>query len=148
MQGTLVQSVKTFLADDSFEETWVHDRMYTLEDLVAVVFRHVRAAIRERTADQVFLVIGRPTVFVHHPEREALARERMRKAAALAGFPEVAFQYEPIAAGLDYETSLVRPEVALIADLGGGTTDFTVMRLGTGRTGDRRPDILAAGGVQ
>src|ERR1043166_7727252 len=53
MQGTLIQSIKTFLADDSFEETWVHDRMYTLEDLVSVVFRHVRATIRTLTADDV-----------------------------------------------------------------------------------------------
>ena len=148
MQGTLVQSVKTFLADDSFEETWVYDRFYKLEDLIAVALRHVHAAIRELGADDVSLVIGRPAVFVDRPERESLARDRMRKAAALAGFAGVTFAYEPIAAGLAYEASLTSPEVALIADLGGGTSDFTVMRLGTGRTGDRRPDILATGGVQ
>jgi hypothetical chaperone protein len=148
MQGTLVQSVKTFLADDSFEETWVYDRFYKLEDLIAVALQHVRAAIRALGIDDVHLVIGRPAVFVERPERENLARDRMRKAAALAGFTDVTFAYEPIAAGLAYEASLSHPEVALIADLGGGTSDFTVMRLGTGRTGDRRSDILATGGVQ
>lgn len=148
MQGTLVQSVKTFLGTEAFEETWIHDRMYTLEDLVAVIFRHVRAAIRNLSADEPRLVIGRPTVYVDHPAREEVARTRLRKAAAMADVTRVDFQYEPIAAGLAYETSLARPEIALIADLGGGTTDFTVMRLGTGRTGDRRDDILASAGVQ
>jgi hypothetical chaperone protein len=68
--------------------------------------------------------------------------------ARRAGFLDVRFEYEPIAAGLAYEATLARPEVALIADLGGGTSDFTVMRLGSGARGDRRADILATGGVQ
>jgi hypothetical chaperone protein len=66
----------------------------------------------------------------------------------MAGFTAVEFEYEPIAAGLAYEASLTQPELALIADLGGGTSDFTVMRLGAGTRGDRRADILATGGVQ
>jgi hypothetical chaperone protein len=148
MQGTLIQSIKTFLADNSFEQTWINDRFYKLEDLIAVIFRHVRAVIATMTDDDVALVIGRPAVFVDRPEREALAQERLRKAAQLAGFFDLQFQYEPIAAGLAYEATLTRPELALIADLGGGTSDFTVMRLGTGATGDRRDDILATRGVQ
>jgi len=148
MQGTLIQSIKTFLADNSFERTWVHDRFYALEDLIAVVFRHVRAAIAQLTADDVALVVGRPAVFVDRLDKESVAQDRLRKAAQLAGFFEVEFQYEPIAAGLAYEASLTAPEVALIADLGGGTSDFTVMRLGTGHRGERREDILATGGVQ
>jgi len=148
MQGTLIQSIKTFLADNSFERTWVYDRFYTLEDLIAVVFRHVRAAIAQITADDVALVVGRPAVFVDRLDKEQVAQERLRKAAQLAGFFDIEFQYEPIAAGLAYEASLTVPEVALIADLGGGTSDFTVMRLGTGHTSERREDILATGGVQ
>jgi len=148
MQGRMMQSIKTFLADDSFEQTFVHDRFYTLEDLIAVVFRHVRTAVRRLTRDEVALVIGRPAVFLDRPEKENLAQARLRRAAQLAGFFEIEFQYEPIAAGLAYEMSLTRPEVALIADFGGGTSDFTVMRLGAGSKGDRRQDILATGGVQ
>jgi hypothetical chaperone protein len=148
MEGTLIQSIKTFLADNSFEQTWINDRFYRLEDLIAVVFRHVRAAIAQLTGEEAFLVIGRPAVFVDRPEKERLAQERLRKAAQLAGFFDIEFQYEPIAAGLAYESSIRRPELALIADLGGGTSDFTVMRLGTGAQGDRRSDILATRGVQ
>jgi hypothetical chaperone protein len=148
MQGTLIQSIKTFLADNSFEQTWINDRFYKLEDLIAVIFRHVRAVIAGLTDDEIALVIGRPAIFVERPEKEALAQERLRKAAQLAGFSALQFQYEPIAAGLTYEASLTGPELALIADLGGGTSDFTVMRLGSGTVGDRRDDILATRGVQ
>jgi len=148
MHGVLIQSIKTFLADNSFEQTWIHDRFYKLEDLIAVIFRHVRAVITDLTDDDAFLVIGRPAIFVEQPERERLAQDRLRKAAQLAGFFDVQFQYEPIAAGLAYESTLRTPEVALIADLGGGTSDFTVMRLGAGTGGDRRDDILATRGVQ
>jgi hypothetical chaperone protein len=149
MEGTLIQSIKTFLGSESFEDTFVVDRKYRLEDLLAVLFRVVREAITRTTSpDEVVLVVGRPAVYVDKPAREELARGRVRRAAALAGLPQIAFQYEPIAAGLAYEATLTHPETALIVDLGGGTSDFTVMRLGAGHRGDRREDILATGGVQ
>lgn len=149
MQGTLIQSIKTFLATESFQQTWINDRYYRLEDLIAVIFRHVHAAIRRLTRDEhVALVMGRPAVYVDRPEREALAHERLRKAAQLAGFFDLQFQFEPVAAGLAYEATLEKPELAFIADLGGGTSDFTVMRLGARSRSDRREDILASGGVQ
>jgi hypothetical chaperone protein len=145
MQGRLIQSIKTFLADESFQETWIHDRLWTLEELIAELFRHVRVAVRRIVADDVALVVGRPAIFAERPEREALARQRVARAAARAGFPQVTFEYEPIAAGRAYAATLTRPELALIADLGGGTSDFTVMRL---RPAGEGADILATGGVQ
>lgn len=148
MQGTLIQSIKTFLADDSFEQTWIHDRYYKLEDLIAVIFQHVRRLIHQLTNDDSVVVIGRPAVNVERPAKEAVAQDRLRKAAQLAGFFDVHYVYEPIAAGLAYEASLRHPETVLIGDFGGGTSDFTVMQLGSGRSGDRREDILASGGVQ
>ena len=148
MQGTLIQSIKTFLADNSFEQTWINDRFYKLEDLIAVIFQHVRQAIHRLTKDEAQIVVGRPAVNVSRPEKEAIAQERLRKAAQLAGFFDVQYQYEPIAAGLAYEQSLNAAQTVLIGDFGGGTSDFTVMRLGTGHGGDRREDILASGGVQ
>ena len=149
MEGTLIQSIKTFLGSEAFEDTFVVDRTYRLEDLVAVLLRVVRAAIARCTApDDVLVVVGRPAVYSRRPERETLARQRLQRAATLAGLPRIAFQYEPIAAGLAYEATLTKPEVALIVDLGGGTSDFTVMRLGSGHRGDRHEDILATGGVQ
>jgi hypothetical chaperone protein len=148
MHGVLMQSIKSFLGDDSFEATWVHDRSYRLEDLIAVIFQYVRQSIRALTSDEVSLVLGRPAIFVDRPEKESIARERLRRAAQLAGFFDVDFQYEPIAAGFAYESRLDHAELALIADFGGGTSDFTVMRLGSKASGDRRDDILASAGVQ
>jgi len=148
MAGVLIQSIKTFLADESFEETFIHDRYWTLEELIAVLFRRVRAVIHACTTDDVALVVGRPAVFIDRPEREELARTRIRRAAARAGFDTVTFAYEPIAAGLAYEATLDQSQLVLIADLGGGTSDFTLMRLGGARGGDRAADILATGGVQ
>jgi hypothetical chaperone protein len=92
--------------------------------------------------------MGRPAVYVDRPDREELAHQRLRRAAQLAGFFDLQFQFEPVAAGLAYESTLKQPQLAFIADLGGGTSDFTVMRLGAGNRGDRRADILASGGVQ
>lgn len=148
MHGVLMQSIKSFLGDDTFEATWVNDRSYRLEDLIAVIFQHVRHAIRALTTEEALLVIGRPAIFVDRPEKERIARDRLRRAAQLAGFFDVDFQYEPIAAGFAYESRLDHPELALIADFGGGTSDFTVMRLGRHAGGDRRGDILASGGIQ
>src|SRR5205814_10639157 len=66
------------------------------------------------------------------------------------GFDEVTFQFEPIAAALDYERQITSEEVALIADIGGGTSDFSIVRLGPDRHGkaDRAADILANDGVR
>jgi hypothetical chaperone protein len=108
----------------------------------------VHHAIRSLTTEEVLLVIGRPAIFADLPDKERIARERLRRAAQLAGFFDVDFQYEPIAAGFAYESRLTRPELALIADFGGGTSDFTVMRLGKQGATDRRADILASAGVQ
>lgn len=148
MQGTLIQSIKTFLADDSFEETFVQDRSYKLEDLISYFFRRVRQIVRTLGCEEVSLVVGRPAVFIEQPEKEDRARTRMRRAAQLGEFFDVEFQYEPIAAGLAYEATLDREELALIGDFGGGTSDFTVMRVGPGKRADRRADILASAGVQ
>ena len=95
------------------------------------------------------VTLGRPVQFAG-AETEAdseAARGRLEAAARRSGFTEVAFQLEPIAAALHYERSLAQPELALVADFGGGTTDFCVMRLGGNRHGDRQSDIIATGGV-
>jgi hypothetical chaperone protein len=104
-----------------------------------------------RAVDNV--VLGRPVHFVDDdPTRDARAQETLLQAARQAGFRHVRFQLEPIAAALDYERRLAEEKLVLIADIGGGTSDFTVVRLGPDRVGDpagdaRASDILATGGV-
>ena len=94
--------------------------------------------------------MGRPVHFVDDDlERDALAQQSLFDAALAVGFDEVSFQLEPIAAALDYERRLQREATVLVVDLGGGTSDFTVVRLGPDRMAraDRSGDVLATTGV-
>jgi hypothetical chaperone protein len=96
------------------------------------------------------VVIGRPVQFVDdNPERDAKAEASLKTAAQAVGFKVVAFQFEPIAAALDYESTLTREEIVLVADIGGGTSDFSLVRVGPDRHKkiDRHADILANHGI-
>ena len=95
-------------------------------------------------------MLGRPVHFVdEHPQRDRQAQDALAAAARAAGLGEVSFQLEPIAAALDYEQRLSEEQLVLVVDIGGGTSDFTVVRLGPQQAGhaDRTQDILATTGV-
>jgi hypothetical chaperone protein len=101
------------------------------------------------TLDSV--VHGRPVHFVDgDAEADRRAEDTLREIARDVGFREVSFQYEPIAAALDYERQVASEEIALVADIGGGTSDFSIVRLSPERRGrvDRADDILANDGVR
>ena len=86
------------------------------------------------------VVLGRPAFFVDDDaEADMRAQQQLESAAASAGFKEIAFQFEPIAAALHYESSVGREEIALVADIGGGTSDFSVVRVSPQRRARRRP---------
>jgi hypothetical chaperone protein len=96
------------------------------------------------------VVIGRPVWFVDgHAERDARAQVSLETAAQAAGFSEVAFQFEPIAAALDYESTIDSEQVVLVADIGGGTSDFSLVRVGPAHLArvERHDDILANHGI-
>jgi hypothetical chaperone protein len=131
MPGRLFQSLKTALPQHTYEGTSVFDKYYSVEELVALVLRQLRYRAEDlcgRPIRQVML--GRPVHFDPDPERDGLAQERLERAAQLAGFQEVDFELEPVAAALHYELRLDHPENVLVFDFGGGTLDVTVMRLG------------------
>jgi hypothetical chaperone protein len=95
-------------------------------------------------------VLGRPVFFVDDdPARDAAAQDALEAAARQVGFADVQFQYEPIAAALDFESGIDREQLVLVADIGGGTSDFSLVRVGPQRRTrlDRRDDILANHGV-
>ena len=95
-------------------------------------------------------IIGRPVCFVDgDPELDAKAQAALETAALAAGFSEVAFQYEPIAAAFDYEATVAAEEIVLVADIGGGTSDFSLARVGPARrdASERHADILANHGI-
>ncbi len=97
------------------------------------------------------IVHGRPVHFVDNaPDADRKAERVLRDIAREVGLNEVTFQFEPIAAALDYERQISAEEIALIADVGGGTSDFSIVRLGPRRHGkvDRSGDILANDGIR
>lgn len=152
-EGRLMRSLKSLLGSSLLlEKTAVHEQLMSYQDIIAIFLKRVadqsRAALDGRLPERV--VLGRPVHFVDaHPERDRQAQEALAAAAKTAGLGEVSFQLEPIAAALDYEQRLSAEQVVLVVDIGGGTSDFTVVRLGPQQAqhADRTQDILATTGV-
>ena len=96
------------------------------------------------------VVVGRPVRFVDDDDvADAEAQQQLEAAVRGQGYRHVEFQFEPIAAALDYERTVAHEELALVVDLGGGTSDFTVIRVSPerARSTERAQDILATAGV-
>jgi hypothetical chaperone protein len=149
-KGRLIVSVKSYLASSLFTSTSINGRNYTLEDLIAIILRRLRMAVTDQfdtSASRV--VLGRPVRFAGADTEadEKLALTRLQAAAELAGFKEVSFELEPVAAAYQYETQLDRDELVLIGDFGGGTSDFTLAHLGPGRKKDGRSPVIGISGV-
>ncbi|MDD2309041.1 MAG: Hsp70 family protein [Desulfuromonadaceae bacterium] len=150
--GRFMQSIKTFLPNTSFVSTEVFGKRYTIDDLVAIILRKLKdrgEAHVGHTVDSV--VLGRPVVFSPDAAKDAVAEHRLEKAARKAGFKNIWFQYEPVAAALAFEGTLQAGEerTVFIGDFGGGTSDFSVIRVkgGAFARSDRRSDVLSLGGV-
>ena len=151
MDGRFLQSFKSFLPSRSFPGTIFGGKKQSLEDIVALYLTRLieRASASLGVPFEGPVVLGRPARFSDDPDLDALAENRLRKAAALAGLREVTFVIEPVAAALSYEATLDAEQVVMVADLGGGTSDFTIMRLGPQHRSqaDRASSILASGGL-
>lgn len=151
LKGRFIRSIKSILHLSTFKYTSISGNRYSAEDLVALILVHLKKKA-EAMAGQTFerVTLGRPARFSPHPEKDALAQDRLLKAARNAGFKEVQFQLEPIAAAYLYEREARREELVLVGDLGGGTADFTLMRLGPDRwtKANREDDILGSAGTR
>jgi hypothetical chaperone protein len=147
--GRLIQSLKSYLASRTFQATSIFTYTYTLEDLASLLLRHLRTDAGE-LPEKARVVVGRPVRLAgaDTPDDETLALGRLRAALARAGFPEISFEYEPVGAAYHYERALDHDELVLVADFGGGTSDFCVVRAGPSVRGRRTPaDILGTEGV-
>jgi hypothetical chaperone protein len=129
--GRLIQSLKSYLGSRQFRATNVFGTNYTLEDLIALIVRGLRAqAERELGPLPDRVIVGRPVRFAGGEEEQSYALERLRTAIRAGGFAHVDFEYEPVAAAAHYEHRLDHDELVLVADFGGGTSDFCLVRLG------------------
>ena len=132
-KGRLIQSLKSFLASRLFTSTNVFGRQYTLEDLITIILRDLRVQAGEQTgAFDGPIVVGRPVRYSNANTEvdNDFALSRLKKALEKAGFGPVTFEYEPVAAAYFYESTLDHDELILIGDFGGGTSDFSLLRVG------------------
>lgn len=147
--GRFMRSLKSHLGTDL--GTYINSKHYTLADLVSVILREMKRRAEAHFGSAITgVVLGRPVVFVSSKRSEA-AQNQLEQAARHAGFKQIVFQLEPIAAALAFENTLSpgEEERVLIGDLGGGTSDFAVMRLrgGVSLEADRRADVISVGGL-
>jgi hypothetical chaperone protein len=142
--GRLLQYLKTALRKDGYAGTQIFERYYTVGDLAKTYLSLLKQRAEDVLGEPIEAVtLGRPVKFSESPEQDHKAQETLRHAAQEAGFKEVDFELEPIAAALDYEQSISKPQNVVIFDFGGGTLDIAVMRLGD----PSQRQVYASGGV-
>lgn len=146
MRGRLIRSIKKHLPSRAFVGTRIEERPMNLEDLIGAFLTQMRQrADRHFGCEVKKVLLGRPALFSQTEEDDRFAEYRLERAAKIAGFEEIAFCPEPIAAAADYRRRIDAPKLIFVADFGGGTSDFTVLRLRPDGYASR--DVLAIGGV-
>jgi hypothetical chaperone protein len=153
LDGRLMRSMKSILGSNLISQTTDvgGGRGAKYLDIVVGYLKHLKSRAEAQAGAPIRrAVLGRPVFFVDDdPARDAQAQAALEAAARQVGFDDVQFQYEPIAAAFDYERSIEHEQIVLVADIGGGTSDFSVVRVGPQRMArpDRKADILANHGV-
>jgi len=146
-KGRLIQSLKSYLSSRTLTGTEVFGKMQLLEDLVARILADLRQHAEAHFRRPVHKVtVGRPVRFVgaESAADDEFAVQRLRDAFARAGFTHVEFEFEPVAAAWHYASTLNHEELVLIGDFGGGTSDFSLLKL---RPHAAHPELLATSGV-
>jgi len=150
--GRLMRGLKSTLGSSLIDErTAVGGRSVSFVDVLSRFFGQMRHKLDAATDGVTRVVLGRPVHFVDDDaDADAKAQAVLEKIARSHGFKDVLFQYEPIAAALQYEQSVQAEELVLIVDVGGGTSDFSVVRVSPqrARVADRAADILANDGIR
>ena len=152
-EGRLMRSIKSILGSDLMERTTEVGLGVTVKylDVVIAYLRRLKQQAETHVGARIDrAVIGRPVFFVDgDPARDIRAQATLAEAAAVVGFKDVTFQFEPIAAALDFERTVTKETLVLVADIGGGTSDFSIVRVGPRQRvkTNRSKDILANHGV-
>ncbi len=153
--GRLMRSMKSLLGHSTMNgSTRVKNALYSYERIIGFFIESLKQRAETHIGPQAgpleSVVMGRPVRFNDNdPERDRAAEEQLASIARIAGFKHISFQFEPIAAALDYERQVRAEELALIIDVGGGTADFTLIRLSPERQqhDERQDDLLANHGI-
>lgn len=140
-----LQSLKTHLSSRAFQDTRLFGKLFRLEDLIGVFLGDLTDGLED--AARLPLISGRPVVFAGERPDEELALGRLGASYARAGMEQVDFAYEPLGAAYWYARDLTTPQTMLVADFGGGTSDFSVMRFEPGQRGGLEAMPLSHAGV-
>ncbi len=152
-QGRLLRSLKSALGNSLIDETTqVGRKRLRFTQVIARYLELLKARAEAASGAPLTQVVhGRPVHFVDGDvDGDRKAEDALREIAHSIGFTDVSFQFEPIAAALDFERQVKREEIAMVVDIGGGTSDFSIVRLSPKRRGkaDRSSDVLANGGAR
>lgn len=151
-EGRLMRALKSTLGSALIDErTAIGPRSVSFKAVLEAFFKHLHTRQLDAVGPIDKIVLGRPVHFVDDdPAADARAQAVLEEIARRVGYREIGFQFEPIAAALHYEQSVVAEELVLIVDIGGGTSDFSVVRVSARRAlaADRAPDILANAGIR
>lgn len=122
-----IQSIKTHLASRLFSETRLYGERFTIEDLIAIFFNHLLDGEASQKAKKCIVVSGHPVVFAGERPDTELALQRLNTAYQQAGM-NVELAYEPLGAAYWYARGVGKPGIVLVADFGGGTSDFSILK--------------------
>lgn len=149
--GRLMMALKTVLGSSLMEDkTVIFNEYIPYTKVLSNFIQHIKSIAEQATQTELtHAVLGRPVHFYDHDiEKDRHAQNTLEMIARDIGFKEISFQYEPIAAALAYEISIKQEQLALIIDMGGGTSDFTIIRLHPNiKAADRSEDVLANCGI-
>lgn len=142
--GRLLQFIKTALRSEKYKGTQVFERFYSLSDIISAYLLALKQRAETLLGEEIDgVTLGRPVKFSQNTELDRKAQDTLHQAALEAGFKQVDFELEPVAAALYYELSLDKPQNVLVFDFGGGTLDLTIIRLGD----PHHRDVYASGGI-
>jgi len=144
--GRFLRSIKKYLPTESFTGTIINNKFYSIEELIGRFLKEMKSRADNITGrDVTRVVLGRPAKFSQDEAKDNLAQSRLENAAKIAGFKKIDFCPEPLAAAYEFKKTIKDEKLLLVVDLGGGTSDFTVIKIHPGEY--KSSDVLSIGGV-
>lgn len=130
MKGRFIKSIKSALPIPFLSQISVHGRGIKIEEIISYFLKTLKAehdALLGKDVKKV--VLGRPVTFSEKKSEEQLAEKRLFQAAKMAGFKEIKFLAEPLAAAVDYTRTIDTPRKVFVGDIGAGTSDLCILNV-------------------
>jgi len=157
--GRLMQALKTALKSPYYKGTTVFGQYFTLEELIATFLKELKKKADDQMGENITSVVcGRPVHFLNNADKDAQVQRRLEDGLRHAGFTDITFEYEPVAAAKQFIASdeilkqVQDDTYVLVFDFGGGTLDTAIVKVeaqDSGQAGmtDKKSEVLAVDGV-